>query len=350
MQAGAKWLAIAASVLAAGLSGPTWRAASSPPEGRPAQGRAEGTVRLYITNSLGDDITVIDLGTLQVIDDIKVGQEVHGVCAPADGRRLFTTIESERNLKVIDTATDRVVDTIPLTGRPNQCAATPDGRFVGVPIRDANSVDIVDIAARRVAKVLPVKVPHNCYNAGNKEDLYVSSMGDHQIDLIDLKAMDYAKKIPVGGIPRPYAVTPDEKMMYVALTDFHGFAVISIPDRKEVGRVELPPAPPSTCVLEPHTPTHGLELSPDGNALWVTSLGDSGVYVYGLRTKKLSKEIPTGKCPNWVTFSPDGKYCCVSNSGSDDCSIIDTATRREVARVKVGKGPKRLLAVKVPEA
>jgi YVTN family beta-propeller protein len=38
----------------------------------------------------------------------------------------------------------------------------------------------------------------------------------------------------------------------------------------------------------------------------------------------------------------------VSNSGSDDCSIIDARTRREVTRVKVGKGPKRLLAVSVP--
>jgi YVTN family beta-propeller protein len=307
-------------------------------------------MRLYVTNSLGDDITVIDLGTFKVVGDIKAGQDVHGVCAQADGRRLFTTIESERNLKVIDTATNRAVDTIPLTGRPNQCASTPDGRFVGVPIRDGNSVDIVDMRRKNVVQILPVRVPHNCYNAGSNDDMFVSSMGDHEINLIDLKKMDYAEKIPVGGIPRPYAVTKNEKTMYVALTDFHGFAIVSIPERKVSGRVELPPAPASTCVLEPHTPTHGLELSPDGKELWVTSLGDSGVYVYEIATKNLSKEIPTGKCPNWVTFSPDGKYCCVSNSGSDDCSIIDTQTRREVARIKVGKGPKRLLVVKVPEA
>lgn len=53
-----------------------------------------------------------------------------------------------------------------------------------------------------------------------------------------------------------------------------------------------------------------------------------------------------GSCPNWITFSPDGRYVAVSNSGSDDCSIIDTNTRREMARIKVGKGPKRLLAVR----
>jgi YVTN family beta-propeller protein len=301
--------------------------------------------RLYVTNSLGNDITVIDLATFKVVGDIKVGKEVHGICAPADGHELFTTIESENNLKVIDTGTDMIVATIPLTGRPNQCAATPDGRFVGVPIRNGNSVDIVAPAEKKVVKVLPVKVPHNCYNAGNNDNLFVSSMGSHEINMIDLKKLDYAAKIPVGGIPRPYAVSKNEQRMYVALTDLHGFVIASIPEKKVIRRVDLPPAPPSTCVLEPNTPTHGLELAPNGRDLWVTSLADSGVYVYDIATRKLSKEIHTGACPNWITFSPDGRYCAVSNSGSDDCSIIDTRSRYEIARVKVGKGPKRLLAV-----
>jgi YVTN family beta-propeller protein len=304
--------------------------------------------KIYVTNSLGDDITVIDLATRKAAADIRVGKAVHGACAPVDGRWVFTTIESENNLKVIDTATNKVVATIGLTGRPNQCASTPDGRYVGVPIRDKNSVDIVDVPQRKVVKVLPVRMPHNCYDADSNDRMFVSSMGDHEIEEIDLKKMEYAARIPVGGIPRPYAVSKDGTTVYSALTDFHGFAVASVPEGKVIERVKLPPAPPSTCALEPHTPTHGLELSPDGRQLWVTSLADGGVYVYDVTTKKISKEIHTGKCPNWITISPDGRYVAVSNSGSDDCSIIDTQTLQEVARVKVGKGPKRLVAVTVP--
>ena len=305
---------------------------------------------LYVDNSQGDDLTVIDLGTLKVVDTIKVGNEPHGLCAPADGRRLFTTIESEKNLKTIDTITGKILDTIPVTGRPNECAATPDGRYVGVPIRDGNSVDIVDTAQKKVVKVLPVKEPHNCFNAGNNNDLYVSSMGGHEIDVIDLKKMDYAARIPVGGIPRPYAVSNDEKTLYTALTNLHGFVIANIPGRKVVERVELPPAPPLACPLEVNTPTHGLALTPDGKQLWVTSLADAGVYVYDLATRKTSPMIHVGKCPNWIAFSPDGKYCAVSNSDADDCSIIDAHTRRELARVKVGKSPKRVLVLNVPAA
>jgi YVTN family beta-propeller protein len=306
---------------------------------------ANSSGRLYVTNSLGDDITVIDLQTLKVVQDIKVGAEVHGVCAPADGRRLFTTIESENNLKTVDTKTGKILNVIPLTGRPNQCAATPDGRYVGVPIRDGNSVDIVDTTEQRVVKVLPVKLPHNCYNSGNNHDLYVSSMGNDEIDRIDLRTMTYSGKIPVSGVPRPYAVSADEKKLYVALSDFHGFAVASVRQSEVIQRIELPWAPASKCALEPHTPTHGLALSPDGAELWVTSLADHRIYIYDVQANKLLGEVSTGDCPNWIAFSPDGRYCCVSNSGSDDCSIIDTRRRKEVARVKVGKAPKRLLAL-----
>lgn len=309
-----------------------------------------GITKLYVSNSLGNDITVVDLATRRVVGDITVGQHVHGLCAPADGRKLFATIESENNLKVIDTATDRVVDAIALTGTPNQCASTPDGRYVGVPIRSGNSVDIVDMARHKVVKVLPVQQPHNCYNADNNGEMFVSSMGSQEIDLIDLNRLAYILKVPVGGIPRPYAAAKDGKMLFVALTDFHGFVIASVMDRKVIERVELPPAPPSSCALEPHTPTHGLELSPDGKELWVTSLADNGVYVYDIASKNISPEIPTGGCPNWIAFSPEGRYAAISNSSSDDCSIIDTRTRSEVARVKVGKGPKRLLVVRVPSS
>jgi len=303
---------------------------------------------LYVDNSLADDISVIDLGTLKQVNTLKVGRQPHGLCAPDGGRVLFTTIESEKNLKVIDTLDGRITATIPVSGRPNQCAATPDGRYVGVPIRDGDAVDIVDITQRKVVKTLPVKVPHNCYNTGNNRTMYVSSMGSDEIDAIDLRTMKYSAHIPVGGIPRPYAVSADERTLYTALTNLHGFAIVDIPSRKLLERVDLPAAPPLECPLEVNTPTHGLALTPDGSRLWVTSLADSGIYAYDLHSRKISSLIHVGKCPNWIVFSPDGKFCAVSNSDTDDCSIIDTQKQHEVARIKVGRAPKRVLILDVP--
>lgn len=316
----------------------------------PAHVAAQST-RLYVANSRGDDVSVVDLGTMKVVDDIKVGNHVHGLAIQANGRRLFATVETEHTLKFIDTASDKVIASVKLTGKPNECAVTPDGKYVVVPIRDGNSVNIVNVAQQKVVKVLPIHVPHNAIDAGSNRYVFVSSMDDHEIDVIDLSKMDYSAHIPVGGRPRPYVVVPDAHKMYVAVSYLHGFEVVDIPRRRVTRRVAIPALNPHATLGPYETPdtfTHGLGVTPNGKEVWVTSELDNAMYVYDLRTNKVTARVPTGIGPNWVTFSPDGKYICVSNAGSGDVSIFDVKTRREVARIKTGDQPKRLLAARVP--
>lgn len=319
--------------------------------GATANGVAAQNVRLYVDDSGGNDIAVVDLATHKKIDDITVGEQPHGLAVQADGRRLFTTVESDNTLRIIDTAKDQVVATVVLTGRPNQCAVTPDGKYVVVPIRDANSADIVDVAQRRVVKVLPVKLPHNAVDAGSDRYVFVSSMGADEVNLVDLDKMEYAAHIPVGGVPRPYVVSRDGRTMYVALSYLHGFAIVSVPERKMIRKVQMPAVHqhPKERPYEPsNTLTHGLALSSDGRELWVTSLLDNCLYIYDVKSGKVAGSVPVGDGPNWVAFSPDGKYVVVSNAGSDDVSIIDAPGRREVARVKTGRIPKRVVIANVP--
>ena len=72
-----------------------------------------------------------------------------------------------------------------------------------MPIRGGDSVDIVDVTAGKIVKNLPVKAPHNCYNAQRNDHVWVTSMGDHKVNLIDLKTLTYLAEIPVGGIRAP---------------------------------------------------------------------------------------------------------------------------------------------------
>jgi YVTN family beta-propeller protein len=309
----------------------------------------EAAPKLYVTNSAGDNIHVIDLGSLKVLGEIRTGEHPHGAAVSANGRRFFTTVEKDHTLHVVDTANDKIIHSIKLSGLPNQCAVTPDGKFVGVPIRGGDSVDIVDVAAGKVVKNLPVKAPHNCYNAQRNDHIWVTSMGDHKVNLIDLKTLAYVAEIPVGGIPRPLVVTHDEKTLYCQLSDLHGFVVADVPSRKVIAKVELPPLPADVKFPVANTPSHGLALTPDEKELWVTSCGTDTVYIYDTARKEIVGKVRTGKGPTWLTFSPDGKYCCVSNVLSDDVSIIDRAKREEVARIKVGKMPKRLVVASVPK-
>ena len=302
---------------------------------------------LYVGNSRGDDISIVDLASMKVVGDIKLGDRIHGVTVQPDGKRLFVTVESDHTLRIIDTATRQVIGTVKVSGRPNQVAVTPDGKYAVVPIRDGDKVDIVDVAKQEVVKSLPIKEPHNALNTGSNRYVYVSSMGSHEINLIDLQKMDYAAVIPAGGRPRPYAVSADDKTMFVAVADLHGFNIVDIPGKKVIERVEMPAEHPTPHPLKYETAdtlTHGLALTPDGSELWVTSLLDDCVYIYDVKSKTFVGKVATGGGPNWLAFASDGKYLCVSDADSDDVTVIDVKNRREVTRIKVGSVPKRLVA------
>ena len=49
-----------------------------------------------------------------------------------------------------------------------------------------------------------------------------------------------------------------------------------------------------------------------------------------------------GQHPEWLTFSPDGRFAYVAAAGDNATFVIDTRTLKEVARIPVGQVPKRI--------
>ncbi len=153
----------------------------------------------------------------------------------------------------------------------------------------------------------------------------------------------------VAGDPRPFIVAADEKTLYTALSGLHSMATVDLVN-KTMSQVALPPMPWMNCRVEPpNTPVHGITMTPDGKKIWITSVSDGAVYVYDIASKKLGKKMAVGECPNWISMSKDGKYAGVSNADSDDTSILDVKGEKEIARIKVGKAPKRVLVIEVPQ-
>jgi YVTN family beta-propeller protein len=307
---------------------------------------------LYVGNSTGDDVAVIDVATQKLVTSIKLGQTVHGVCAPADGRKIYATIESDHTVRVVDTATNQQIDSIPLPGQPNECAITADGHYIVVPLlAPANSAVIIDTGTKQIVKTLPLKHPHNCFapEGGSNDAIWCEERDMWRINRIDMKTMQYTDYVNVGGDPRPFIVSADEKTLFTALSGLHGFATIDLVKKTE-SEVALPAMALMNCKIEPaNTPTHGIERTTDRKKIWITSVADSGIYIYDFAAKKLSTKVAVGACPNWISMSKDGKYAAVSNADDDNISILDAHTAKELARIKTGNAPKRLLVVEVPD-
>ena len=77
--------------------------------------------KLYVDNAEGDDLTIVDPTTYQVLGRIPVGHEPHGLAASAKGDRIYVSVESTNRLLAIDPVTDKIIGQI--SGNPER---TPD--------------------------------------------------------------------------------------------------------------------------------------------------------------------------------------------------------------------------------
>jgi YVTN family beta-propeller protein len=308
-----------------------------------------GTERIYVANSGGNDINVIDPATNSVTGTIKVSDHPHGLVASPDKRRLYVSSEGEDVLDVLDLSTSKIIRRVPLGTRPNNLAITPDGRRVYVCIRGQSWLDVVDTDSLEVVKQIEVgKAPHNVYCTPDGRWMIATSMGDDKLTAIDIKTESPAFEIPLPGQPRPVAIDAEVRRLYVQLSDLHGFIVVDVASRAVVNKVLLPDGPPGAVPLIPRTFSHGIAIAPDRKSLWVTSLLDDSVSVFSLPELDRVGTTHVGKAPDWMTFSADGSRCYVSNAGSNAVSVLDVASRKELARIPVGAVPKRIISIDRP--
>ncbi len=315
---------------------------------RPAQAASEPGLRIYVDNYGGTGLSVINMKTMKVIKTIPTGYHTHGLDASPDGRYVYVTVESDHTLKEIDAATGKVLKNVHLSGMPNEMAMTPNGKWMAVPIRTGAVVDIFSAPDLKLLKAVPVDEPHNCVNAGSNDYLFCEDRGYGAIDKIDVHTQKVVQSVATNGDPRPFAVTRDEKTAFVQCSDLHGFQVVNL-ETGAVHTVVLPHTNDKNLV-EPNTPSHGMAISPDGKQLWASDSLDHAVWVYDIAAKKLIKKVQVATTPLWVTFTPDGKYCVIDCPGSDNTCVVSTKTYDQIARIDVGKIPKRVIVASLPPA
>jgi YVTN family beta-propeller protein len=305
-----------------------------------------GSVRIYQTNSAGDDLDVIDPATNKVVMKIKDLEAAHGVAFSPNGSRAYITCEADSTVWVVETKDGRLLSKVPLSGHPNNIAVSNDGRRVFVAIVTApGAVDVIDAATLKNVKTIPVKGnAHNVYVTPDGKFAVVGSVVGKSITVIDERTLEPSWDLPFDEGVRPIAFerAPDGSTgrMFVQLSNLHGFAVVDFKARKEIQRVQLPDEP-RRGVAHSGAPSHGIGVSPDGKTLWVDSSLASGVFAYSLPDLKLLGDVATGSTPDWLTFTPDSKLVYVANAGENYVSAVSTQTLKEVARIAVGEVPKR---------
>jgi YVTN family beta-propeller protein len=310
---------------------------------------AQGKVRIIQTNSAGDNVHIIDPVTNKVVGVIDGIEVSHGAAIAPDGSRIYVSNEAERTLDVVDAKSLKVVSHVPLSGRPNNMAIGKDGRrvYVGI-IQEPGGVDVIDTPSLKRVKTVPTRgTIHNAYVTPDGRYVVAGSIGGKTVNVIDAKTEEpaWTLEMDLGVRPMTFNTNPDgsTKWIFVQLSGFNGFAVVDFATRKEINRIKNPDLPPGKPTVSAGSdPSHGMAVTADGKTLVVCSRLNNHLYAYSLPDLKPIGGVELGgKGAGWVTLTPDGKTAYVANPVTNDVSVVDIQTMKEVTRIPVGFVPKR---------
>lgn len=319
-------------------------------------GSGANKVRIIQTNSAGDNVDIIDPANNKVVGQIQGIEANHGAAVAPDGSRIYVSDEAENTLDVADGKTFQVLRRIPLSGRPNNIAISPDGRRVYVGIIQApGGVDVIDTASLQDIKTLPTKGSiHNTYVTPDGKFIVAGSIAGKTVNVIDAQTdrTAWTLQMDMGVRPMAFSRNPDgsTKWIFVQLSDLNGFAVVDFATHKEIRRIENPPLPPGKSPVPAGAdPSHGMAVTPDNKTLVVCSRLNNALYAYALPDLKLRGAADLGgKGAAWVTLTPDGKTAYVAMAVTNDVSVVDVDSLKEVTRIPVGFVPKRNTTAMLP--
>jgi YVTN family beta-propeller protein len=243
----------------------------------------------------------------------------------ADGRRLYISALTDDRVHMIDTARHAIVGSFASGQWPHDNHLSHDGRRL-------YNGSIGNVVAPREAREAPPAQP---YRLTIVDADTLAPVGSHVFD---------------RGI-RPYTITHDERRLYAQLSEFHGVVEYGLPERRVLRSRELPVDPGVTeDDYDFEAPHHGLALTPDERTLCLAGRASDYVALVATATMEPTAIIEVDDAPGWAALDAAGRHCFVANTRADTLSVISVAGRREVARVRMGDGPKQIEAAELPEA
>ena len=323
---------------------------------------AASTSLIYVTNSAGTTVQVIDPVTNKVVQVIENIERAEAVQFSPDGSRVYIGNRSE-NLFVVDRKTGKLIKKVPLSGFANDLAVTKDGKRVLVCINEQTpgALDIIDTTSLEKVKSIPTKSGLHDIVVTADGKYAISGGGGKTLIVFDLQSEQVAWDLPLGGNIAPMAIengpAGSARRLFVQVGE-EGFVVVDFAKRQEVARIHFPDQPPSPATHS-GTVSHGIGVAPDGKTVWVNSKTFNSVFVYSVPELKLLGSVPLpeiklpgkapiGAGPNWITFTHDSRGVYITGRSSHSVTAIDAKTMKVVAVIPVGEAPDRISTLVLP--
>jgi YVTN family beta-propeller protein len=207
--------------------------------------------------------------------------------------QIYVTNRGGSTISVIDPATNKVVHTIKDFVSPEVARFSPDGNRIFIPSRSDENV----------------------------------------LEVMDRKSETIIKKIPLSGWANDEAVTKDGKLVLVCIrntgTTAEDIGALDIIDAKSLEKIKSIPTPRGL---------HDIAVTRDSKYAAAGSPPAKALIVFDLQKLEIAWEVQydQGVMPLDIESGPDGsgRRIYAQLNQTNGFSVVDFATRKEVARIK----------------
>lgn len=281
--------------------------------------------KAYVANSVGNTVSVVDLGSNTVTATIPVANGPVSLAVTPNGSRVYVANQTANTVSVINTATNAVVTSIAVPGTPVGVAATPDSNNILVARLTANKMSTISTATNTITSEVAVGAnPRGVAVSPNGARAYVTNSGANTVSVVDLASNTVAANVAVGATPFGVVVGQDGKA-YVASINGNSVSVIGT-GNTVAATIPVPgnPAIPA--------------LSQDGATLYVTRFALNALGVIRLSDNSITSNVTVGTAPIGLSATSDGTRAVVGNRATNNVSIVALAPRATTSAATEVKG------------
>jgi YVTN family beta-propeller protein len=277
---------------------------------------------------------------------------------------LLALSKKDHTLAIVDPATLKVIARVPVGNDPHEVIASADGETAYVSnygFGAYNTLAVVDLIGQKALPAVglgPLRGPHGLDFVGGK--VWFTAEGAKAIGSYDpvTKKVDW---ILGTGQNRTHMIFVSQTLKWIVTTNVSSGTVSII--EKTAGRPGpppggpvsgpggppngLPPGPPpgspggdwNQTVVPVGNGSEGFDVSPDGKEIWVANAQDGTVSIIDAAKKQVTQTLAVdARSANRLKFTLNGKLALISTLRGPDLIIVDTATRKVIKRVPVGRG------------
>jgi YVTN family beta-propeller protein len=293
--------------------------------------RAQATpaTSLLVLAKRDSSLAIVDPASLKVVARLPAGPDPHEVVASLDGKFAFISnygFGAYNTLSVVDLVAQKALPPIDLGALHGPHGLTFAAGKVYFTAEVNKAIGRYDPATGRIDWILGTgqNRTHMILVSKDLDRIFTSNTVSATVSIIEKTVGGFGPPGPIGPGGQPGAPP-------------NGPGGGGIP--MGAGRQDW-----NETVVAVGRGSEGFDVSPDGKELWVANAQDGTISIIEIASKRVTRTLDANvHGANRLKFTPDGNFVFVSSLGGENLAVFDASSRADFKRIKLGRGAAGIL-------